>query len=64
MIKEYAAEVIRRIDVETQARVDRIATGFCTSIEAYRDECGVIRGLGLAREMLQDTLKNVEEDDA
>lgn len=64
MIKEYAAEVLRRIDVEVQARADRIASGFCTSFEAYRDECGTIRGLGRAREIIEDTLKNIEKDDA
>lgn len=62
MIREYAAEVIRRIDEDVQTRKEHLATGSCGSIEDYKQACGQIRGLELARQHIEDTLRNVEED--
>ncbi len=64
MIKEYAAEVIRRIEEDVSRKADFLASGSCKSLEEYRDTCGQIRGLKFARQHIEDTLKNIEEDDA
>lgn len=63
MIKEYAVELIRRIDEAVHTKSGQVASGSCRSIEEYKETCGQIRGLMLARELVEDTLKNVEEDE-
>lgn len=64
MIKDFAAEVVRRIEEDVALKTSFLASGSCKSFEDYRDTCGQIRGLKFARQHIEDTLKNVEEDDA
>ena len=64
MIKEYAAELIRRIDEDVRHRSGQVASGSCRSVEEYKDSCGQIRGLMLARQIIEDTLQNIEEDES
>lgn len=63
MIKEYARELIRRINEDILHKRDGLATGSCASFEDYKQTCGQIRGLELARQIIEDTLQNIEEDE-
>lgn len=63
MIKEFAAAAMRRIDEAAATRMAQVAKGSCKSFEDYKETCGQIRGLELARQLIEDTLKNVEEDE-
>ena len=42
---------------------DDVATGLCSDYSAYRELCGVIRGLALAERLLLDLAKEIENDD-
>lgn len=64
MIREYAAEVIRRIDEDIATKQVQLGGGQCRSFEDYKDVCGQLRGLMLARDHLEATLRNIEEEDA
>lgn len=64
MIREYAAEVIRRIDEDITTKQTQVGDGKCASFEDYKNVCGQIRGLMLARDHIEATLRNIEEEDA
>lgn len=64
MIKEFSAEVIRRINEDVEAKTHTLASGSCRSLEEYKDACGQIRGLLYAREHIEAALRNIEEDDS
>jgi len=42
---------------------DDIATGVCADFAAYKELCGVIRGLALAERLLLDLAKEEEDDE-
>lgn len=42
---------------------DDIATGVCADFAAYKELCGVIRGLALTERLLLDLAKEKDEDD-
>jgi len=63
MIREYAVEVVRRIDEDIASKQAQVGEGKCTSFEDYKNVCGQIRGLMFARDHIEATLKNIEEED-
>ena len=48
---------------EQQSRVEFLATGKATSLEEYKHVAGVIRGLAMATEILDDLVQRLEKDD-
>ena len=42
---------------------DDVANGICADYAAYKELCGVIRGLALAERLLIDLAKEKEDDD-
>lgn len=42
---------------------DDVATGVCADFAAYKELCGVIRGLALAERLLIDLAKEKVDDD-
>lgn len=64
MIREYAVEVMRRIDEDITSKQQHLGRGQCASFDEYKNVCGQLRGLMLAREHIEATLKNIEEEDA
>ena len=42
---------------------DDVATGVCADFAAYKELCGVIRGLALAERLLIDLAHEIDEDD-
>ncbi|NDD53622.1 hypothetical protein EBZ39_07050 [bacterium] len=42
---------------------DDVATGVCADFSAYKELCGVIRGLALAERLLLDLAKEKDDED-
>jgi len=53
-------EYLRR---EMHNYADDVATGQCADFTAYKELCGVIRGLALAERLLIDLAKEKDDDD-
>lgn len=53
-------EYLRR---EMNNYADDVATGQCADFSAYKELCGVIRGLALAERLLLDLAKEKDDDD-
>ena len=48
---------------EQQSRIEFLATGKATSLEEYKHVAGVIRGLAMATEILDDLVQRLEKSD-
>ena len=48
---------------EQQGRVEFLAAGKATSLEEYKHVAGVIRGLAMATEILDDLVQRLENSD-
>jgi hypothetical protein len=48
---------------EQQSRVEFLATGKAVSLEEYKHVAGVIRGLAMATEILDDLVQRLEKSD-
>jgi hypothetical protein len=53
-------EYLRR---EMNNYADDVATGVCADFAAYKELCGVIRGLALAERLLLDLAKEKDDED-
>jgi hypothetical protein len=53
-------EYLRR---EMNNYADDVATGVCADFVAYKELCGVIRGLALAERLLLDLAKEKDDED-
>lgn len=63
MIDEFAKVVTKKIRADMNNLADELANGRAKTIEDYRHACGVIRGLAIAEEYIQDLAKTAEEAD-
>ena len=63
LVMDYAEALRNKLRSDMNNLTDDIATGQCTSYEAYKELCGVIRGLALAERHLLDLAQTLEEDD-
>lgn len=61
MIDEFAKAVVKKIRTDMNNLADELANGRSRTIEDYRHTCGVIRGLGIAEQYIQDLAKENEE---
>ena len=57
---EYLAQELKK-DIE--ARAQSVAAGNCKTIEEYRNTTGIIRGLSLAVDLIQDREQKVKDSD-
>ena len=57
------AHVVKEINKLKQEREAYVAAGRADSIEEYRQVCGVIRGLNLAENIINELVQNLEESD-
>ena len=48
---------------EQQSRIEFLASGKATSLEEYKHVAGVIRGLAMATEILEDLVQRLEKSD-
>ena len=57
------AHVAKEIEKLKEERVFHIAGGRASDIEEYRNVCGVIRGLDLAENIINDLVQKMEKSD-
>ena len=57
---EYLVQELKK-DIE--ARAQSVAAGNCKTIEEYRNTTGIIRGLSLAVDLIQDREQKVKDSD-
>ena len=57
------AHVAKEIDKLKQEREAYVAAGRADSIEEYRSVCGVIRGLNLAENIINELVQKMEKSD-
>ena len=57
-------DVLRdKIDDQIQITSETLMAGSCADFVKYKELCGVIHGLAIARREVQDLAKNLEDDD-
>lgn len=56
--------VLEEIRKATQSATDQIIGGGAVDHAAYRNACGVIRGLNAAREIILEAIRDAEEQNA
>ena len=52
-----------KIDEHIEVVKDSVASGACQDYAQYKELCGVIHGLALARREVQDLAKHMEDND-
>lgn len=52
-----------KIDAYIESTQERIVRGGCDDFAKYKELCGVIHGLALARREVQDLAKHMEDND-
>jgi hypothetical protein len=65
MLNDYKllAHVVKEIEKYRQEREAYIAAGRADNIEDYRSVCGVIRGLNLAENIINELVQRLEKSD-
>ena len=57
------AHVVKEIEKLKQEREAYVAAGRADTIEEYRQVCGVVRGLNLAENIINDLVQKLENSD-
>jgi hypothetical protein len=57
------AHIVKEIEKLKQEREAYVAAGRADSIEEYRSVCGVIRGLNLSENIINDLVQKMEKSD-
>ena len=64
---QLSVPLLEEVRVELRKQMndyaDDVATGICADYSAYKELCGVIRGLALAEAFVIDLAKKVNDDD-
>ena len=63
MIRNFVAVLREKIRQEMNNYADDVATGGCVDFGAYKELCGVIRGLATAEMHLLALAEKLENDD-
>ena len=63
MINNFVAVLREKIREDMNNYADAVATGNCADFGAYKELCGVIRGLATAERHLLDLAEKLEKDD-
>jgi len=65
MLNDYKllAHVVKEIEKYRQEREAYVAAGRADNIEDYRSVCGVIRGLNLAENIINELVHKMEKSD-
>ena len=62
MAKSVAQVLNEKIDDQISMLTDAIINSACNDFSAYKESCGVIRGLNIARREINDLLRELSED--
>ena len=63
MIHNFVAVLRDKFREDMNNYADDLATGQCADFSAYKELCGVIRGLAMAERYLLDLAEKLEKDD-
>ena len=63
MINNFVAVLRDKFREDMNNYADDVATGQCADFSAYKELCGVIRGLAMAERYLLDLAAKLEKDD-
>ena len=63
MINNFVAVLRDKFREDMNNYADDVATGQCADFSAYKELCGVIRGLAMAERYLLDLAEKVEKND-
>lgn len=63
MIQNFVAVLRDKFREDMNNYADDVATGQCADFSAYKELCGVIRGLAMAERYLLDLAEKLEKDD-
>ena len=65
MLNDYKllAHVVKEIEKYRQEREAYVAAGRADTVEEYRQVCGVIRGLNLAENIINELVQKMEKSD-
>ena len=63
MINNFVAVLREKIREDMNNYADDVAMGTCADFSAYKELCGVIRGLAMAERHLLDLAEKLEKDD-
>ena len=63
MERQILEHVDKKIKVRREDYADVVASGTATDYAAYRELCGVIRGLAIAQQEIEDLVRRYKEDD-
>lgn len=63
MIEDYARLLVKRIGEDITARQTALHAGACKSFDEYRELVGVLRGLTLAQQHVQDLANQMDNND-
>ena len=63
MAKTVFSVLKDKIDDQIQITTETLMAGTCVDFAKYKELCGVIHGLAIARREVQDLAKNLEDDD-
>ena len=64
-MKKYSSEyeyLMGKLDEETASVTKYLAGNHASGVEEYRRLCGVIQGLSLAKDIVKDLAKRLEQD--
>jgi hypothetical protein len=62
LVMDYMEALRNKLREDMNSYADDLSTGQCTSFEAYKELCGVIRGLAIAERHLLDLAQNSEDE--
>ena len=63
MINNFVAVLRDKLREDMNNYADDVATGQCVDFSAYKELCGVIRGLAMAERYLLDLAEKLENSD-
>lgn len=63
MIQNFVAVLREKFREDMNNYADDVATGQCADFSAYKELCGVIRGLAMAERYLLDLAEKLEKED-
>ena len=63
MIQNFVAVLRDKFREDMNNYADDVATGQCADFSAYKELCGVIRGLAMAERYLLDLAEKLEKND-
>jgi len=63
MERQILEHLDKKIKLRREEYADALASGTATDYAIYKELCGVIRGLAIAQQEIEDLMRRYKEDD-